>query len=197
MSSDVPAMNGPGKGRPRSQESEDAILNAVTHLLAVEGYGSLTTDKIAARARAGKATIYRRWQTKEHLVLAAFDRLPMLTPIDTGRLLDDLLEVMIQFVSFFNSTPMGGVLTALMAERVHNADLAVALDPVIDRRRQPVKEIIHRAVLRNELPATTDLDMAMDLVMGPLLLRMFFFPGDTSRRTLRALLETAIKGLVT
>jgi AcrR family transcriptional regulator len=184
-----------GKGRPRSQESEDAILDAVVHLLAKEGYGALTTDKIVARARTSKSTIYRRWPTKEHLVLAAFDRLPLLTPTDTGRLVDDLLDVMLQFVGFFDSTPMGGVLTALMAERVHNAELAAALEPVIDRRREPVKEIIRRAVARGELPGSTNLDLAEDLVMGPLLLRMFFFPGDVRKPALRALLATVVRGL--
>jgi AcrR family transcriptional regulator len=191
----VPIAKARGKGRPRSQESEDSILDAVMVLLSKEGYAALTTDKIAAHAHASKSTIYRRWPTKEHLVLAAFDRLPMLTPVDTGDLHKDLLEVMMQFVDFFNSTPMAGVLTALMAERMHNADLAAALDPIIDRRREPVKEIIRRAVVRKELPQSTNLDLAEDLVMGPLLLRMFFFPGDVSRRALRSLLVTVVRGL--
>jgi len=59
-------------GRPRRQESEDAILNAVMLILASDGYTGLTTDKIAALARVSKSTIYRRWPTKEHMVLAAF-----------------------------------------------------------------------------------------------------------------------------
>jgi len=184
-----------GKGRPRSQESEDSILDAVMALLAEEGYRGLTTDKIAARAHASKSTIYRRWPTKEHLVLAAFDRLPMLTPTDTGRLSNDLLEIMLQFASFFHSTPMGGVLPALTAERVHNPDLAAALDPVIQRRREPVKEILRRAIRRKELPAKTNLDLAEDLIMGPLLMRMFFVPGDVSRKALRELLKVVLQGL--
>lgn len=182
-------------GRPRSQESEDAILEATMMILADEGYGGLTTDKIAARAHASKSTIYRRWPTKEHLALAAFDRLPMLTASDTGSLLRDLLALMLQFIGFFRSTPMRGVLPALIAERAHNAELAAALVPVIERRREPVKDILRRAITRRELPAETDLDMAEDLIMGPLMLRMFFAPGDLSPNALQNMLETVLAGL--
>ena len=185
----------PGKGRPRSQESEDSILDATAYILARDGYAGLTTDKIAARAHASKGTIYRRWPTKEHLVLAAFDRLPMLIPPDTGTLLNDVLEIALQFVSFFDNTPLGGVLSALVAERIHNQALAAAIDPVIARRREPVKEVLRRGIERGLLAKETDLDLAEDLIMGPLLMRMFYVPGDLSRPALREMYATVLKGL--
>jgi AcrR family transcriptional regulator len=189
------APKGLSPGRPRSQESEEAILDATSAILAEEGYRGLTTDKIAARAHASKSTIYRRWPTKEHLALAAFDRLPMLTASNTGNVQEDLLGVTLQFAGFLHSTPMGGVLPALIAERPHNAALAAALTPVIERRREPVKDILRRAIARGELPAEVDLDMAVDLIMGPLMLRMFFVPGDLGREALGKMLEAILAGL--
>ena len=58
----------PGRrpGRPRSLQSEEAILEATGKLLSSEGYLGLTVSKVAARARASKSTIYRRWPTREH-----------------------------------------------------------------------------------------------------------------------------------
>src|ERR1700742_954135 len=86
------------RGVPRSLESEEAILEATGKLLSSEGYIGLTVSKITARARASKSTIYRRWPTKEHLVLAAFDRLPTMLPRDRGDLLSDLVDLYQQYV---------------------------------------------------------------------------------------------------
>jgi AcrR family transcriptional regulator len=71
-------------GRPRSMQSEEAIIKATTALLTDEGYASLTVGKVAARARASKSTIYRRWPTKEHLVIEAFNRWPARSLSDLG-----------------------------------------------------------------------------------------------------------------
>ncbi len=66
----APVARRAGAGRPRSWRSEEAILEATGKLLSSEGYLGLTVSKVAARARASKSTIYRRWPTKEHLVIA-------------------------------------------------------------------------------------------------------------------------------
>ena len=181
-------------GRPRRQESEDAILNAVMLILASDGYTGLTTDKIAALARVSKSTIYRRWPTKEHMVLAAFDRTPPLEPADTGDLERDLLNIVEQFVQLLLKTPLGGALPALMVERLHNPTLAAAFDPMVTRRREPVKIILERAVKRGELPAL-DMELALDLIWGPVLLRALFISGDLARDALLTLVRTALKGL--
>ncbi|WP_198663394.1 TetR/AcrR family transcriptional regulator [Jiangella endophytica] len=58
----------------RGEHREDAVLRATLELLAEIGYGSLTMDAVAARAKASKATIYRRWSGKAELVIAAIER---------------------------------------------------------------------------------------------------------------------------
>ena len=184
-----------GPGRPRSQASEEAILEATLLILAQEGYTGLTTDKIAAVARASKSTIYRRWASKEHMVLAAFDRTPVLNPRDTGRLIDDLLDIVMQLVGLIQRTPLGGALPALISERAHNPQLAAALDPVIVRRREPTKIILRGAIARGDLPPDTDLELATDLIWGPVMLRTIILPGDVSEGAMRGLLETVVRGL--
>lgn len=63
--------------RPRSAASETAILEATLNILYKEGYSALTLDRAAAKARVSKSTIYRRWPTKEYLILAVMEQLPM------------------------------------------------------------------------------------------------------------------------
>lgn len=184
-----------GPGRPRSQESEEAILKATMELLAEGGYSILTLDKIAARARASKTTIYRRWPSKEHLVIAALDRTPPLQPRGRGPVLEELLDLLSQFIGVLDSTPLAGALPTLVGERAHNPGLAAVLDPLIARRRDPVKEVLRRAIDNGELPRSTDLELAVDAIMGPMVLRLFFLQGDVSRRALRKLLKLVLTGL--
>jgi AcrR family transcriptional regulator len=182
-------------GRPRSQEAEDAILDATMLILAEEGYGGLTTAKIAARARASKSTIYRRWPSKEHLVLAAIDRSPPLQPRDSGDLVADLLDVVQQFMRLLRETPLGGALGALAAERAHNPSLAAAFDPWMARRRQPTRQILEQAAARGKLPADLDIELAMDLIWGPLLLRLVFPQAAVTPEALGDMLQVALRGL--
>lgn len=182
-------------GRPRSQASEDAILNATMELLAEYGYSVLTLDKVAARARASKTTIYRRWPSKEHLVIAAFDRSPPLVPKGRGPVLEELLDLLLQFIGVLHSTPLAGVLPTLVGERAHNHQLAEALDPLIERRRDPLKRALRRGIEQGELPADIDLEMAVDAIMGPVILRLFFLHGDVRKSALRKMLKLTLKGL--
>jgi AcrR family transcriptional regulator len=182
-------------GRPRRQESEDAILNAVMLILASDGYVGLTTDKIAARARVSKSTIYRRWATKEHMVLAAFTRTSPLEPVDTGDLEQDMLNIIAQFVRLLRETPLGGALPALMVERLHNPALAAAFDPIVTRRREPAKIVLERAIQRGTLDPVLDMELALDLIFGPVTLRALFLSGDVTHNALRALVRAALRGL--
>src|ERR1700743_3597176 len=89
----------PRVGRPMDATRDDDILNAALDILAEVGYDGMTIDMVAARARAGKATLYRRWPSKTELVIDAvacmknkdidFDSLP-----DTGTLRGDFIALM-------------------------------------------------------------------------------------------------------
>ena len=79
-------------GRPRDPQADEAITSAIVDVLAEQGFSGFTVEEVAARAGVGKATIYRRWSTKEELVLAAAERVMVhVEPPDTGSLRDDLV----------------------------------------------------------------------------------------------------------
>jgi len=182
-------------GRPRSKRSEEAIIRATTALLADERYASITVSKVAARARASKSTIYRRWPTKEHLVIEAFNRWPALTPHDRGDLLSDLLNLYRQFLRILHKPPSNAIMPTLVAERAHNPSLAAVFDPLMQRRRDPVRVVLRRAIERGELPRDTNIELAVDAIMGVTVLRMYFIPGNLSIPAIRDFLTVLLRGL--
>ncbi len=190
-----PGGTRPGPGRPRSKQSEEAILSATTKLLTSEGYARLTLSKVAARARASKSTIYRRWPTKEHLVIEAFNRWPTLVPRDKGDLLADLMDLYRQSVRLLYRPPSNAIMPTLIAERARNPALAAVFDPVMDRRRDPVRVVLNRAIERRELPRETDVELAIDAITGAAYLRMYFVDGDLSAKGMKKIFILVLRGL--
>ena len=188
-------QSAPARGRPRSQESEQAILDATMELLSELGYRSVTVDAIAARAGASKSTIYRRWPTKENLVIAAFGQTPLLTPPPRGDVIEQLVEVINQFARAMQDTPLGGVLPALVAERGHNPSLDEALGPLVRQRRQTTVDILKQAVARGELPGGINYELAVDLLTGPVLQRIMVMGQKTDRRFVRQVVQVVCSGL--
>lgn len=111
--------------RRRGAELERAILEATTAELAEVGYAALTVDAVAARARAGKVSIYRRWPTKAALVVAAAYSVGTAaqTPPDTGSLRGDLYAWLRMLADLMAGT-MGQALLGVVAEAVSRGDTA-------------------------------------------------------------------------
>jgi AcrR family transcriptional regulator len=81
-------------GRPLSAELSEQLIAVAVDILADEGWGRLNSDRVASRARAGKAGIYRRWPTMAALAHQAVARFALITaPEDTGSLRGDLLAL--------------------------------------------------------------------------------------------------------
>jgi AcrR family transcriptional regulator len=182
-------------GRPRSEEAHQAILDATLELLAEVGFSALTVEGVATRAGVGKATIYRRWPSKLPLVVEAFRRLPALEEVDTGNLVDDLNKMLRSYLQLFNATPLAAVLPSLVGERAHNPELSELFDPVIKTRRQPLIRALERAVQRGELPPDLSLDLAADLIVGPIAVRLFFTGGKVSPRMVGPMVDLALRGM--
>ena len=163
--------------RPRIEgEREDEILEATVALLLEVGYDRLTMDAVARRARASKATLYRRWDDKPSLVVDAMVRAkqaPTVETHDTGTLRGDLLS------TFCGAHGMGhkettGVLGAVIT--------AISSDPEFGRRFREAfiapkvevsREIYQRAIARGEIPANVDIDVIAPALAGILLHRSF------------------------
>jgi AcrR family transcriptional regulator len=185
----------PGPGRPRSLASEEAIIDATSHLLREHGFSGLTLSRVAARARASKSTIYRRWPTKEHLIVAAFNRWPVLVPHDSGDVLEDLMDLHAQSMRNLRRGGLRGVMPKLVAARAEDPALADVLDPLIERRYDPVRTILRRAIERGQLPRKTDVELAVHLIMDITAARLYFTSSDGSRPAIREVFRVLLKGL--
>lgn len=183
------------RGRPRSQASEDAILDATLELLSAGGYRDVTVEAIALRAGASKSTIYRRWPTKENLVIAAFARSPLLHAPARGDVCAQLSATIAQFARYMQETPLGAVLPVLVAERGRNPALDQALQPLVRQRREPLSDILTAAIARGELPAGIDIELTQDLLMGPVLQRIMVMGTRVDRRFIDAVVRNVCGGL--
>src|SRR5256885_14111497 len=89
-----PAGTSRRPGRPRSEQAEQAIIEATLDLFAEQGFEGVCIEAVAARAGVGKATLYRRWPNKEELLLAALSSLKSPFPEPVGNVRDDLVAQM-------------------------------------------------------------------------------------------------------
>ena len=164
----VEPIASPRRGRPRSVEVDEAVLAATVELAGEVGVSRLSMDDVAVRAKVSKATIYRRWASKEALVLDALRA--AMVPIedeDTGSLRSDLEHYLRELVKRFRSGKMRDVLPHLIGVACHDSNLRCSLDDYMQTRRVPLHLILARGVERGELPANTDLDVLIDVILGP------------------------------
>lgn len=173
-------MTGPAgrRGRPRDASRDRALLEATLAVLSESGYGGLTTAAVAARAGVSTATLYRRWPSKEVLVVAAAAAYAqeLTAPADSGTLKEDL-RALLRAKAASMTGKEGGVLRSLIAEAAHSAALAEALtNTFVAPVRQRMEEIVQRAVDRGEISPVEDADLLGDLVIGPMMSRFFLTP---------------------
>lgn len=166
------------RGRPRSRQSQDAILAATLEALAEVGYQRLTIQGIARRAGVGKATIYRWWPTKAALVLeAAADHLAIGLVPDSGSTRSDLRTAAEQLIATFSDRIAGIVILAAIARVDDDPEMAAQF------RRQWVlpwrasaTEALQRGVTRGDLHPDLDVDLALDILVGTVLQRTLVVP---------------------
>ena len=150
----------PRPGRPRDPSRDDALLEATLDVLAEAGYGGFTVAAVAARAGASKATIYRRWDSKEALVLDAVRSMSeMVDPArlpDTGALRSDLLALFQPEASDRTERTLA-VMAGLAAMISVDPALADAADDVmVEPWAAAHRALMDRAVERGEAHPSAD-----------------------------------------
>ena len=153
----------PKLGRKRDHTRDADIMDAALAVLAEVGYEGMTIDMVAARAKAGKATLYRRWASKELLVIDAIacmkqlDVDPANLP-DTGTLRGDFIAMMKPKAVHDGDQKMR-VMAALMSMIARDPELAKTAHAVIMEPRARVNRLfLQRAVDRGEIAADTDIE---------------------------------------
>jgi AcrR family transcriptional regulator len=119
-------------GRPLSPELSDQLVSVAMDILADEGWGRLNSDRIAARARAGKAGIYRRWPTMAALARHALSCTTLVTtPEDTGSLRSDLVALLDPWTRPLDRSERAAA--SLVGAARHDEELRAGLDEALVR----------------------------------------------------------------
>jgi len=160
-------------GRPRDPAINDAILSATRQLLTEVGYTRLTMEGVAARAGVQKPTLYLRYPTKTALVFAAaFGKTAAVDDPDTGSLVGDLTIAYQWLIDELTAPEARAALPGLMADMATDPDGAeLVRSLVIAPEYGRVRDRLERAVHRGELRADADLELAIDALIGTVLVR--------------------------
>jgi AcrR family transcriptional regulator len=161
-------------GRPRSEKAKRAVIRSTLTLINRVGFNDLTIEAVAARARVGKATIYRWWPNKAELVIAAFVsavedelRFPSAGPV-----LQSIRAQMERWIAIFRS-PLGQIVAAVIGAGQSQPEILVAFQRHwIEPRRVEARRLLRRAMNSGEIRRDIDPDTVLDLLYGPLYLRL-------------------------
>jgi AcrR family transcriptional regulator len=184
------------RGRPRSSRAHQAILDAALAQLIKDGFADLRLERVAADAGVGKATIYRRWPSKEALALDLLMKLaaPHISIEDTGETRTELLSAVTNAMRAVTDTPFGPVIRALLSQIAINPALG---DPfrasVVQARRDEVARVIARGVQRGDLRSDVDADIATELLVGPVYFRLMF-GGELTQDFAERVVDTVLRG---
>jgi AcrR family transcriptional regulator len=185
-----------GPGRPRSPQADHAILDATISLLAEGGYDALTMEKVAARAGVGKATVYRRWGSKVELAVDALrSSMAEVEVHSSGSLRDDLIGYVSGMITWLREST-GRVMAGLSAEIQHNRELAEALRTnLVAPRRAVMRAALCDAEARGDIRAGTDLELVLDLLAGPLFLRLLISGAPIELSSASKIVDIVLAGI--
>ena len=171
-------------GRPRSAEADQAIVRATLELLVTRGYEGLSVEDVRRRAGVGKATIYRRYASKPELVKAAirFVHSDLPVPEDTGSFVTDFEAVALVAGERAQATNAAVMMPRLMSEAAQDPELFELFDAaLVQPRRKVIAELVERAKARGEIGPDADVELVIDLIVGPMLYRLIISGGDLTQ----------------
>lgn len=192
----------PANAARRKETSRRAILTAAFELVQEVGYAKLSIEGIAARAGVGKQTIYRWWPSKGTVLFDAFlmlsegsDGEPAALP-DTGDLEADLSAVLRATVAELNDSRYDQPMRALATEIAHDPQLAAAYAERLDRPMKVLKrQRLRSAQLAGQLAEDIDLDVAVEIIWGPVQNRWLQRSGPLTDEYVNRVVTTALNGL--
>jgi AcrR family transcriptional regulator len=187
------------RGRPRSEAARKAILAAAAELLLDRGLPGVSMDAVAERAGVSKATIYRWWPTKETLALdMLYNEWTRVTPqiYESGSLRVDLFSLLSAWSRLASGRPYGRVVAAMLMEgQTDPAFSAEYLRRMVEPRRDQARAIFGAAVERGEIPADTNIEVAIDLIYGPLYHRLLHGHAPLDDQFVDDIVDMALRGI--
>jgi AcrR family transcriptional regulator len=180
----------------RSARVRAAALAATLTELAESGYAALSLESVARRAGVHKTTLYRRWGTREELVLEAMlDRAgERISVPDTGSLREDLFELARTAAANAATPEVAAMARAVVAQAPHDSRLAAANERFWDERLALDAVIVERAIERGEVAADTEPRRVIEALLGPIHLRLLLTGEPIDDAFLQGIVDVVVDG---
>jgi AcrR family transcriptional regulator len=175
----------------------DAAIAATLAELAESGYSGLSLERVALRAGVHKTTLYRRWGSREDLVLEAMlERAgEHISVPDTGSLRRDLLELARTAAANAATPEVAAMARAVAAESPRDSKLAEANRRFWAERLALDSVIVERAIERGEVAAGTDPRRVIEALIGPIHLRLLLTGEPVDRAFLEGVVDVVVDGI--
>lgn len=185
------------RGRPRSQKAKAAILEAARLLLSEGGPGAVTMEAVAARAGVGKPTVYRWWPDRHAVTMAA---LMSSESVDTTegsrRSALSTLRAQLQTIAKRFATHTGRHIASMIAAAESDTELSKAFrNHFVLARRAEGKAWLEQAQKAGELRKNLDLEVALDMLYGPLFFRLLMGHAPLDEAFMDQVLDDALRGM--
>lgn len=186
------------RGRPRDERSRQAMLRAAREMMAQGGLFAVTIEGVAARAGVGRPTVYRHWRNRHEVAMAALmDAAPadLGQGGDAGSVRMRLTAQLDRLIAFFAS-PLGRSVGLMLAASHEDTDLAKAFrDQFIQARRAESREVLAEAVKTGELREDIDVEVAVDMIYGPVFYRVLMAHEPFTHAFSERLVEQVLRGV--
>jgi len=183
----------PKYGPNRDPEAEQRILDAAAELICGQGPGQVPINEIARHAAVGKQTIYRWWPSKTALVIDALERvLERGSPAPDRPTTKENIRLQMRRVAKLHASPTGSLIRHLVAEAQFDAEVAEEFRRrFFTERRKQAQHVIEAGIETGELSKGLDIETVIDLLYGPLWLRMLIGHQPLSQGAVDRILDTA------
>lgn len=185
---------GGGRIDPRVARTRRAVVEAVGAILAEEGAGAATHQRVAERAGVGRATLYRHWPTAADLLYDALREIdePLLIRPRTGGLVEWLRRELRRAATDLGQPNAVQVQAVLIGRATLDPDADQLRRLLVKRNLDTLAEGIETAVARGELGAAPDPDDLLAELLGPVVFRVVFEGRAATREFLDGVIERAL-----
>lgn len=182
--------------RPRSEEARRAALDATIELALANGIEAVTFEDVATRSGVAKTTLYRHFGSKQAMVVEAVKGCFVAQPTpDTGDLAQDLHLIFEKGKESDEEHHVPDLIPALVAAGDRDIELRTLVGQMLEERRRPIRTVLQLAQLRGEIGRDVDLDIALNLLIGPIIMRRVIDRQEVSPEFVHAVVDHVVAGL--
>jgi AcrR family transcriptional regulator len=187
----------PGRGRPRVEGITRAILDATIALMTDVGIGALTMDAVAARSGVGKATIYRRWATKQDLVVAAIgQRIIEVTVPDLGDFRAELDWLLTERLAMYQQDGSDRLVAGLVGAAAEDPAIRSAAKEGTARLLRETRRVVERGIARGQVRPDVDARSVATMIAATLPFRMILELEPLDRSLVDDVVDLVVRSVI-